>query len=66
MSKPVTVADLTSLDLIKKRPFLRCARCGNRASADRRDYFTWDHTHVFTCCGQPMTRAFERVTYREV
>lgn len=64
---PITVRDLKDqTGMHGPHPFLRCAYCGNRCSANAGDYFAASPDYTFICCGTPMTRVVERITYRKV
>ncbi len=61
----VTVGDLRDGDNGAGRAFLYCTKCGERNSADARDYFAASLAHVFKHCGRNMIRVQERCTLVE-
>lgn len=48
------------------RPFLHCAVCGERFSADLGDYFAADPETVLRCCGEPMRLVTAKTVLTEV
>lgn len=64
--KAIRVKDLRDPSGVMPTPFLHCAKCGNRYSAHKGDYFQRSPESVFKCCGRNMALVTEHTTFERV